>query len=163
MVKAEMHFAFISHSAPVNSEMCILGTYSGNTISERENSPKLCIFQLSLIRRYEHKPQSFLLANYYRVSAEILLALFFIFFVKESKPARGIKKKPPKNFYIFLSLVCCICLCYTHLLFLNTAEPHWIQEWMLPAIASPQETVTSEHQGLGGHRAHNLVSAHLGL
>lgn len=82
MVKAEMHFAFISHSAPVNSEMYSLGPYSGNTISERENSLKLCMFQLSLIRRYDHKTQSSLLANYYKVSEKILLAVFFFFFCK---------------------------------------------------------------------------------
>lgn len=76
--------------------MCILGSYSGNTISDRENNLKLCISQSSSIRRCKHKPKSFLFANYNRVSEEAILALLFL---KESKPAVGIKikqKNPPK-------------------------------------------------------------------
>lgn len=61
MVKAEIRFAFISHIAPVNSEMYILGLYSRSTINKTKNSLKLCIFQLSLMRRYKHKPQGFFL------------------------------------------------------------------------------------------------------
>lgn len=40
MVKAEMHFAFISRSASVNSEMCILGPYSVNHHQEKGRQPE---------------------------------------------------------------------------------------------------------------------------